>query len=537
MAMATVMATAMDMAMTPRRSERGAPGTPAMSRLSQALVLMGVCGLACAQSEDGTAARRGISFTPTLALSGTATDNIGLESSSKDKAVIGVISPGLVVRSNSDVLRGSIDYSMDGLLYYRTAQSDRVQHRLQSQLNASLFEGRFLIDVRAMAGQQAHSALAAEQSVSPYLSNGNQSQMAMLAITPRLRGTLSGLASYDLSVTGTETRVKDSLIGDGRSALAAATIEGLGGSGRLINWSLSGSAQRSGGNPQIRRSVVDTAMLGLSYRPNMDLALKAQAGKERSNLVLLDPITSNTYGMTLNWTPTERTQISGDWRRHHYGDSHSLSFSHRMSRSSWRFSDSQTINTPGAVGVSERQTNYALYDSIFMGLEPDPIKRDLLVRAYLQNSGLSADALANSGFLSGSTSLSRAQMAAFSLLGRLSTLTLTLNESKTRRLDPFSNVPDDLSGGGALRQRSAALSFSHRLTASTSLSATAADQRTDSNRSSGQASGSKTLLASLNSSISQRLNYSLSLRHARFNSDLKSYRENAVTATLTQQFQ
>jgi len=534
--MGMAMATAMGMAMIRSRSELIGPGMPALSRLTQALLFLGASSLAWGQSEEGDTARRGFSIRPMLSVSGTATDNIGMSGVAKDRALIGVISPGLVVQSDNGTLRGSLEYSMDGLVYYRTSQGDRVQHRLQSQATAALFAGRLLIDVRASVGQQARSAFAAEQSISPYLSNPNQSQLATLSVAPKLRGTVAGLASYDFSLAGTESRVKDSMVGDSRSAQAAATIEGLGGAQRMLNWNLAGSVQRTGGNPLGRRAATDSALLGLRYQPNPDINLNLQAGKERSNLVTVDQLISNTYGLTLGWTPTERTQVNADWRRHHYGDSHSLSFSHRMSRSSWRFSDTQSVNTPGAVGVSERQTNYALYDSIFSGIEPDPIKRDLQVRAFLLNSGLSADALANNGFLSGSTSLSRSQLAALSLLGQLSTVTLTLNQSRTRRLDPFSNVLDDLSDGGSLRQRSAALSLSHRLSPSTSISATASDQRTNSNRS-GHASSSKTFLGSWNSRFTQRLNYTISLRHARFNSDLRSYNENAVTATLTQQFQ
>lgn len=509
----------------------------ALSRLTQALLLLGASGLAWGQSDEGGGAeRRGFSIKPTLSVSGTATDNIGLDSSNKDRALIGMVSPGLTMRSNTGMLRGSLDYSMDGLLYYSTPQANRIQHRLLSQANATLLDGRFLIDVRASMGQQARSAFAAEQSVSPYLTNENQSQTATLSVTPRLRGMVAGLANYDFALTGTETRVKDSIVGDGRSAQATGNIEGLGGAERIVNWNLTGSVLRSSGSGQARRSATDSAMAGLRYRPDMDLVLRLQAGKERNNYVTVNPVTSNTYSLGLDWTPTTRTQLNADWRRHNYGNSHSLSFAHRMSRSSWRYSDSQSVNGPGIVGATERQTNYALYDSIFSGVEPDPVKRDALVRTYLLNNGLSADALSNNGLLSGAATLSRNQLAAFSLLDQRSTATLTLSQSKTRRLDPFATVQDDFSSGGLLRQRSAAFTVSHRLSQTTSVSATAADQHTDSTGS-NQSTDLKTLLTSWTGQVNQRLSYSLNLRHARFNSDLRSYRENAATVTLTQQFQ
>lgn len=522
--------------MTPSRSEWHGLGMLRLSRLTQALLLLGACSLSFAQSEEGSGERRGFSIKPSLTVSGTATDNIGLDSGPKDRALIGMVSPGLVVRSTSGVLRGSLDYAMDGLVYYRTSQADRVLHRLQSQVNAALLEGRFLVDVRASVGQQARSAFGAEQSVTPYLSNSNQAQTATLSVTPRLRGTLAGLAAYDFSATGSETRVKDSLLGDGRSGQVTGNLEGLGGAQRMLNWTLSGSVMRAGGNPLTRTAATDSALAGLRYRPNPDVGLSVQAGKERSNLTTTELYTSNTYGLTLDWTPTERTQLNADWRRHHYGNSHALSFTHRMARSSWRYSDSQAVNGPGVVGATERQTNYALYDSIFSGIEPDPIQRDLKVRAYLLTMGLSADALANSGFLSGAATLTRSQLGAFSLLGLRSTATLTLSQAKTRRLDPFADlVPDDLRNGGMVRQRSAAFSLSHRLTPATSVGLTVSEQRSD-GTTSNQLTDLKTLLANWNGQVSQRLMYSFSLRHSKFYSDLRAYRESAGTVTLTQQF-
>eukprot|EP01034_Spumella_vulgaris_P017155 gene17155-21868_t len=175
------------------------------------------------------------------------------------------------------------------------------------------------------------------------------------------------------------------------------------------------------------------------------------------------------------------------------------------------------VNSPGAVGASGRLTNYALYDSIFTALEPDPVKRDLLVRTYLQNNGLNPDALGNSGFLSGAATMTRMQTGAASLLGVRSTATVTLSQGKTRRLDPFSSVVDDLSGGGLLLQRSGAFTFSHRLSPATAVSLTVSEQRS-SNVTTSQATDLKSLLASWNGRINPYLSYSANLRHARFNS-------------------
>ncbi|MDM4764870.1 TIGR03016 family PEP-CTERM system-associated outer membrane protein [Pelomonas sp. SE-A7] len=520
--------------MSPSKSEFGP--FHLLTRLARAVCLIGIAGTACAQSDGGGNDRRSFSIQPSLSVSTTATDNLRLDdvNAGKDKAVVGILSPGLSLRANTGLLRGSLDYAMDGLMYYKTSYGDRAQHRLSSQGTVALWDGRFAVDMRATLGQQAQSAFGVAQSGSTSLTETNRSQLATLTISPRLMGQLGGIASYQLNATGTENRVKDSVVGDSKSAQIGLHLSGLGGSQRLLNWNLTGQAQRQTGG-QTRRLTTEYALLGLSYRPDVDWSFQAQAGAERTNFVTIDPVTSSTYTVAMDWTPSPRTQLNADWRKHSYGNSHTLSFTHRMARSSWRFTDTQAVNGPGAVGASARQTNYALYDAIFTALEADPVKRDLLVRAYLQAVGLNADAISNEGFLAASATMTRAQSAAFSLMGLRSTVTVSINQSKTRRLDPLSQATDDLGRFGNVRLRSASLSLAHKLTTSNSISLTLADQRND-NASGSQSSDLKSLLGNFTGRLNQRLSYSLGLRHSRFNSNLRAYRENAATATLTQQF-
>ena len=175
----------------------------------------------------------------------------------------------------------------------------------------------------------------------------------------------------------------------------------------------------------------------------------------------------------------------------------------------------------------------ALAENAGSSLEPDPIKRDTLVRAYLLSQGLSPDTQAAVGFLSTGPSQLRSQMLSFVLQGIRSNVTATVSRSITNRLGDNLNQ-GDLANNSHIEQRSYSLSGSYQLTAVSGISLTASRQETagDSNNPRTQLTS---LMANWNSRLGTRLSAQLGARHSRFEG-VTSYSENAVYANLTQQF-
>jgi uncharacterized protein (PEP-CTERM system associated) len=505
-------------------------------RLAIALLVFGALG---AQAQEDTAGgpRGGAVVQPRLALTQTWTDNLQLDDRNKDAALVTTLSPGISVLSNSGVLRGSLDYSLHGIAYVKTEQSARVQHALSANGRAELISGRLFVDLRATVGQQNESAFGLlsapslnSQESSPYLANENRRETATLSVSPLLRGTLGGIATYDLRADVNRTETRGSNLGDSRGHGGSLRIAELDPG--VFGWWLQFSSQElSASSVSSNRS--STARVGLSYQPDPDWFFTLNAGHERSNFLGGEGRNGATAGASAQWTPTPRTQASADWQRYSYGNSHGLTFEHRMSRSVWRLSDVQTTtlgNTGASGGV---RTLYDQFFVLFASLEPDPVKRDALVRAYLQGQGLSPDAPLSIGFLSTGPSRLRTQQAGVTLRGVRSSLSAQFSRAITRRLGEGLNQ-GDLANSARIEQRSYSLSASHQLTPLTGLALTASRMESTGDLSQ-QSARLQSLTVNLNTRLGPRLNAQLGARHSRFEG-VTPYTENAAYASVTQQF-
>lgn len=494
-----------------------------------------VAGHAQQSREAGPAG--GLVIQPRVTAMQTWTDNLRLDDHNKDAALITTLSPGVSISSNSGAVRGSLDYALNGIAYVKSDVPSRLQNSLSANLQAELISRTLFVDVRANIGQQSASAfglqstptLGSQGSVAN-LANDNQHETGTLSVSPSLRGMLGGLATYDLRGTFTRTEARGTSLGDSR---------GSGGSLRInqwnpgvLGWWLQADTQQAK-SADIRGNRTSSAKAGLSYRPDPDWSFTMNVGQERNDFLAATAQSGATGGVSAEWTPTPRTRVGADWQHHDYGDSHGLTLEHRMSRSVWRLADTQTT-TVGNVGAGGGvRSNYDQFFLLFASLEPDPVQRDLLVRAYLQSQGLSPDAPVLNGFLSAGPSRLRNQLVGVTLQGVRGSLSVQANRSITRRLGANLNQ-GDLANTSRIEQRSYSVTASHQLTPLSGISLTASRQESTGDLSS-QSVRLTSLVANWNARLGPRLSAQLGGRHSR-SEGLTAYTENAVYANLTQQF-
>jgi len=205
-----------------------------------------------------------------------------------------------------------------------------------------------------------------------------------------------------------------------------------------------------------------------------------------------------------------------------------------MQRSTWRVSDTQSVSQGNQNGVTGTGTIYELLFLQYSGVEPDPVKRDLLVRKELQDRGLSADAIIGYGFLASSPTTLRRQELSFTLQGQRTTLTSSLTQSRSQKLGSASTGGGDLDQTSEVVQRGLSMSLAHRLTPSSS--ATLSLSRMESRGDDGALSTTMdSIVANWTGRLGIRTSVSLGARYTRFDS-ATPYRENAIFANLVQQF-
>lgn len=528
------------MTTVPRRLDSRLRGPAVLAGLDSAwgcqLVAMSlwcVSGAALAQSVGAGSPPSGLKIVPRVSIVEMVTDNLQLDDAAKDRAIISTLAPGVSMSLHSARARFALDYSLSGLVYSKTEQKNRTQNTLAANASVELVDNWLSLDARAQVGQQVLSAFGAVGGNNA-LVNKNRAETARVSLTPIMRGQLFGLMRYDLRSSVTETRTKNSMSGDASGRSSTARVESLAGAGRPLTWYLSAQTQHTDVKFG-RSSQMSNQTAGLRWRPDVDWSAGALIGAERSDLGSFTQTSGTTYGADVAWIPTPRTNVSVYWQHHVYGDSHSLSFAHRMSRSALRLSDTTSASAGGVSGADGQLTNYELLYQQFASIQPDAVKRDELVKAFLQANGLSPDAIVGSGFVSSGPIRARRQDAAFSWTGIRNTLVASVSQSRSVRLGPQPGQADDLAASGLIKQQGVSLSLSHRLTPLTTVSLTANYLRTRGELAT-QSTSLKALTANWNARLGRQLTGQVGLRRAQFYSLTKPYRENALSVTLVQQF-
>jgi uncharacterized protein (PEP-CTERM system associated) len=202
----------------------------------------------------------------------------------------------------------------------------------------------------------------------------------------------------------------------------------------------------------------------------------------------------------------------------------------------WTYSDARDVATSfdqqrlGSLGTA--------YDLMFLQLasvEPDPIRRDLLVRLFLRDRGIDPNQQILSTFLVDALTVQRQQALSFALVGLRTTVTFGLSRSDGRRLDSIAGVVDPFSTSTRIRTTGLATDVSHRLTANSTLGAAYSRQRSE-----GDATIDASTLESVSVRWSARLGVrttaSLGARYATLDGGTSPYDERAVFGSLGLQF-
>jgi uncharacterized protein (PEP-CTERM system associated) len=507
------------------------PSTRAMSRCtpgptgSARVALVGALVLA-----STAAAGQGLRLVPSLSVTEILTDNRDARANDRQADLISQISPGVSVSSRGGPLQGSLAYSANGLLYARDSSLNAIHHALNASGRYVLWDNRAGITATATAGRQAVSAFGT-QSTSASLNAGNQSQVFSYSLAPYLQGQLLGNVSYRAQVAYSASHSDSEGVGE------ASSLSGTAGlSGRLgrLGWGLDASrvvSEQTNGLRTHNGRVVGS----LNLSPDVAWQFSVRAGIEQDDLRSGQSERSATWGAGLSWLPGPRTSLRADVDRRFFGNSHSLSFTHRMARSIWSVSDSRSLREAGTAPRAEVSA-YELFFAQFASVEPDPVQRDLLVRSFLAANGLDpGSTVIVGGFLTSAPSVQRRQQASMAYQGLRTTVTVSAFRSETRSVRLISDPDDDLADGRRVRQQGYSLSVAHRLTPHASLVIAASQQRT---LDAGDRAGNdlQTITATWTARLGRQTSTSLGLRHTRSDSETNPYHESALIGSIRMQF-
>jgi uncharacterized protein (PEP-CTERM system associated) len=437
--------------------------------------------------------------------------------------------PGVQVSSRSGRVRGSLYYSLDAIQHTDRAQGSALQNYLNAAFTAEAVPNWAYVDAAASISQGTLSAYG-QQSVDGVQSNGNRTEVSTLSLSPYVRGSLAGLATYEARINGSATSTRDFAAGD--STTSGGSVS-LGSSSQgLIGWGLAASRQRTGYR-QGRASTSDAATASLIGRPDPELTLTLRGGQESNDVVGLVRTTYGNHGAQVVWTPSVRTTVDLGADHRYFGDSHHVLIEHRFARSSFRLSSSRDSTTPNLNGGASSQivSYYQLLDLIYTSAVPDPLLRDQRIRDELRAAGIDPNALAVGGPVSSAVTLLNRQDLGWTYSGLRTTFSLLAFASSSSVIDTASTVGGDAN----YRQRGYTLTVSHRLTPTASAGISGSDLKTLSTDA-RLGSDLRSLTLNLTEQISRRVNGSLAARYTVLSGSTDPYHESSLSASVGVRF-
>ena len=477
------------------------------------------------------------SFTPSLSATTTYSSTQGRSGGNAgnlDNQFITTVSPGISWSSNRGAVQGNVSYALSATHYSKESEAETLTNTLAGSLRAELVEARAFVDASAAVGQSAVSPFGVQAVGDGFQAASNRVESRSATVSPYVRGSLGSLAAYELRHTASIASAPGAPLSGSTSQETSFSLSPASGGG-TFGWGASASSQvvkfdRTASQRNDRVNV------SLSYRPLPELQLGVSGGRETVANDGFERRSFDNWGWSANWQPTPRTNLNVNSNRRYFGNAHSVSFSHRMRRSTWTYTDSRgTTGGSNLNGVGQPVTLFALFDSLFIAQQPDPDLRRELVLEFIRGLNRDPGELVAGGFLPTANSLQRRQDLAFAINGIRSTFSLQAFRSRTAALGRgASSVPGNDSGI-EVQLTGINASLSHRLTSRETLSLTGTQQNT---KGAGTQPGND--LASLgltySSQVSRLATASLSARYAVFDSVVDAYREAAVSASLSLRF-
>jgi len=485
-------------------------------------------------ADDGAAPGRAWTVVPRLSLTETLSDNINLSSTNKESGFISQLTPGVRIDAQTARLKMYLDYALSGLSYSTGNTSNNAQNALNAFGTLEAIDNWLFLDFSGNISQQIINPFGVQSPNNSY-NNRNLTETSTYRLSPYIRGQLGGSADYFLRYNGSVTNYQSGSLSD---VSISQWLGQVRGNTRFqnLNWTIDGSQQNT--DYSRGRDYEDGRLRGiLTYRLFPEFRISGSGGWETNNYQSLDNEGQSTYGYGLDWTPTERTQVSGFQERRFFGNGHNVLISHRFPLSSIRYTDIRDVslipNQSSTVGLG---TVYDQYFNQFATLIPDLAARAAYVNSLLNQSGIAPNAQAVSDYAAQRPRVQRIQQLTYVLFGARNSLTLVAARNENQALTVVGQNTAIAGEASNIVQQGVTLSFLHRLTPLTGLNLLGYRMKSQSGLTNALDTTTTTYQIGVSTSLGAKTGGSLNLRHTNFDSNTSPYNESAVVASLSMFF-
>ena len=486
-----------------------------------------------------------VRFTPSVTGTETYSDNVAQQPAEfAHSSFITEVMPGFSVSENGPRLQLNGSYQLH--LYSYSDKADGTAQSTSSynfNLKSKLIDN--LLDLDATANRQttSNSAFGPQGNDSLY-SNTNRNNTSTYAISPTLRHRFGGTADAYLRYTKNRVDSDNSLVGVSNGDNIAASITS-GENFPNVGWGLNATQDAYTDNI-FGSTKSQNAEANLRYRVGQSISLTATTGYDKYEY----PVQSGgvTQGKSWTggfiWTPSSRTRLQMSYGRRYFGNTGSLAFTWRGHRSSMNanYSDNVTTSRQNFLSNSQVSTT-SLLDAALTASIPDPVARAKAIADYIAATGVNVGLANNTNYLSNVFQRQRTMQVGYTLEGSHSTSSLTVYKTRSAALSTQA-ASSDLFGDSLaslnnnLDSIGTTASYTQRLRSTTQLVASLNYQRSRTLDSDLTTDNESARLA-LTHSFDSKLRGIAEIRQTRgsyFNSGNARFRENAISATISQQF-
>ena len=441
-------------------------------------------------------------------------------------------------------LNGSLNANLRNPVHTRNTSNNTLFLALSGQAEFEAIEDRLFLDADASVSR-SNLSLYSGRMAGDSLDVASQNEHRVWSFGPRLEFRFGDSTNVTLSYLSRWLDSSGRTLGSQRSGTATAQVSDLTAS-RLFGWGLDyrrtdttyDDIETRPGQGGDRAQEAARATLYVRLSP--ELRLRVIAGREANDYSAGVRQSSSLRGAGFDWNPGERTAITGTVEERVFGRGYDLAINHRMSRTMWSLGWSRDIQsaleTLAGGGLLDPEFRL-LYDSPdFLPELKDPYQREMIIRRLL---GLPQTGVRN-GIQTAAHYINRGLRGGVVWTGQRDVISLSLSRNDRTRLDDPAqlDVLDDLRDHGESSSKAATLSFSHRLTPLSSLTANLIRSRSEGRGGSAIETRRTMFTLGISSTLGLRTIGALQFRHQRFDGsrDLADFTENALLATLSFSF-
>lgn len=250
---------------------------------------------------------------------------------------------------------------------------------------------------------------------------------------------------------------------------------------RPFGWGLDVSRSQYEFGDQPDSQIFQLARARATWQPDSRFRAYVSGGYEDNRLTLSDT-DGAIYGLGFAWRPDPRTSLSAGWEERFFGGSWYLHFNHRAPRSVWSLSGTRNITTYAdeVARLPQGSSVPGLLNDLFAGRIPDPAQREKYIEEFIEARGLPLVIGDPIALYAQQVYLQEHLLASVGLIGARNNLFFS---AFYRRSEPLVGEDPNLIDPAQIdnTQRGGNVVWTHRLTSTTTLTASGSYIKTTAN--------------------------------------------------------